>query len=104
MTLKVLVLGAGPAGLAAAARLLERAAGKAEVKVVHMQDVLGGKAASWRDAEGHLVEHGWHMLVGFYDQLFGLMARAGIDRERALVSMQGATAMLRALAPRGVSP
>ncbi len=86
---KVLVLGAGPAGLAAAARLLERGEGKVQVHVVHMQDVLGGKAASWRDPEGFLVEHGWHMLVGFYDQLFGLMERAGIDRDEALASMYG---------------
>jgi zeta-carotene desaturase len=89
MTAKVLVLGAGPAGLSAAARLLERGQGRVRVHVVHMQDVLGGKAASWRDPQGFLVEHGWHMLVGFYDQLFGLMERAGIDRDDALTTMYG---------------
>ncbi len=89
MTQKVLVLGAGPAGLAAAARLLERGEGRVQVHVVNMQDVLGGKAASWRDPSGFLVEHGWHMVVGFYDQLFGLMERAGIDRDEALATMYG---------------
>lgn len=89
MTKKVLVLGAGPAGLSAAARLLERGAGRVQVHVVNMQDVLGGKAASWRDPSGFLVEHGWHMVVGFYDQLLGLMERAGIDSDEALASMYG---------------
>jgi zeta-carotene desaturase len=85
----VLVLGAGPAGLSAAARLLERGDGKVRVHVAHMQDVLGGKAASWRAGDGSLVEHGWHMIVGFYDRLFELMEQAGIDRAQALASMHG---------------
>lgn len=89
MTARVLVLGAGPAGLSAAERLLEQAAGRVSVHVAHMQDVLGGKAASFRDREGFLVEHGWHMVVGFYDRLFELMARASIDRGEALASMHG---------------
>jgi uncharacterized protein with NAD-binding domain and iron-sulfur cluster len=87
--LRVLVLGAGPAGLSAAARLLERGQGEVQVHVLHMQDVVGGKAASWRDAEGMPLEHGFHMFVGFYENLFALMARAGIDRESTLASMAG---------------
>lgn len=83
------MLGAGPAGLAAAARLLERGEGSVRVRVVHMQDAPGGKAASWRSADGAIVEHGWHMMVGFYRNLFALMRRAGIDRTSAMVSMQG---------------
>jgi zeta-carotene desaturase len=86
---RVLVLGAGPAGLSAAARLLERGQGEVQVRVVHAERFVGGKAASWRDADGHVVEHGWHMLVGFYDNLFALMARAGIRRDEALRSMAG---------------
>lgn len=85
----VLVLGAGPAGLSAAARLLERGAGRVRVRVVHLQDVLGGKAASWRDEHGFVVEHGWHMMVGFYANLFALMRRAGVEPSRAMASMAG---------------
>jgi uncharacterized protein with NAD-binding domain and iron-sulfur cluster len=85
----VLVLGAGPAGLSAAARLLERGAGRVRVRVIHMQDVLGGKAASWRDKDGAVVEHGWHMMVGFYANLFALMRRAGTDPARVMASMHG---------------
>jgi zeta-carotene desaturase len=87
--LDVLVLGAGPAGLSAAARLLERGAGRVRVRVVHMQDALGGKAASWRTPDGFVVDHGWHMMVGFYANLFSLMRRAGVEPSRVLASMAG---------------
>ena len=59
------------------------------VRVVHLQDAPGGKAASWRTADGFLVDHGWHMMVGFYANLFALMRRAGVDPARAMVSMAG---------------
>jgi protoporphyrinogen oxidase len=85
---RIVVIGGGPAGLAAATRLLERGNGRVTVTMVHMDDLLGGKAASWRRADGMLVEHGWHMVLGFYDELRALMRRAGIDIERALTSMR----------------
>lgn len=85
----VLVIGAGPAGLAAATRLLERGAGRVRVTLAHMGHHVGGKAASYTDARGRLIEHGWHMTLGFYDQLRALMRRAGVDPDRALVSMGG---------------
>jgi hypothetical protein len=83
------VIGAGPAGLAAAARLLEEGRGRVQVRLVHMGHHLGGKAASYRDPEGRLVEHGWHMVLGFYQNLRGLMARAGVDPAQVLASMRG---------------
>lgn len=84
---RVLVIGAGPAGLAAAAALLER--GGVAVELIHMGHHLGGKAASWTGPEGHLVEHGWHMVLGFYERLRALARRAGVDPEAAFLSMQG---------------
>jgi hypothetical protein len=83
----VLVLGGGPAGLAAAARLLERAPGRVRVRMVHMASALGGKAVSQSEADGFVREHGWHMVVGFYDRLRALMARAGIDDREVLATM-----------------
>jgi len=86
---RVLVLGAGPAGLAAGVRLLERARASVDVTIAHQGHHLGGKAASYTDARGRRLEHGWHMMVGFYRRMFSLLDRAGVPRSRAVRSMAG---------------
>jgi uncharacterized protein with NAD-binding domain and iron-sulfur cluster len=50
---------------------------------------LGGKAASYVDARGRKTEHGWHMVLGFYDRMRALMRRAGVEPSRVLASMGG---------------
>jgi hypothetical protein len=75
----ILVIGGGPAGLSAAARLLERGGERVRVKLVHMARELGGKAVSIRRDDGYIDEHGWHMMVGFYANLRALVRRAGVD-------------------------
>lgn len=85
---RVAVIGAGPAGLAAAARLLERGGAKLDVTILHMGHHFGGKAATYRNAKGEHIEHGWHMVLGFYEHMKALMARAGVSFERAFSSMQ----------------
>src|SRR5262249_54109196 len=86
---RVLVIGAGPAGLAAATRLLEAAPDRVSVELIRMGHHNGGKAASYRGDKGLLLEHGWHMIVGFYQNLRSLMRRAGIDALRTLATMGG---------------
>lgn len=86
---RVLVIGAGPAGLAAACHLTTRAPDRVSVEIVHMGHHLGGKAASYVDAHGKKTEHGWHMVLGFYDRMRALMRRSGVEPERTLATMGG---------------
>lgn len=86
---RVLVIGAGPAGLSAGVHLLEEAGREVEVELVSMGHHFGGKAASWRDAKGFVVDHGFHAVFGFYEELKALARRAGVDSSRALVRSRG---------------
>lgn len=88
---RVTVVGGGPAGLAAATRLLERGGLGLKVKLLNMGHHLGGKAASWRDSQGRLIDHGQHVVIGFYREMKALLRRAGIEPKERLVSNQGIT-------------
>src|SRR5215469_7337168 len=72
---RVVVVGGGLAGLTAAFRLGQ--AGFA-VEVLEAREVLGGKASSWRDADGDWIESGLHVFFGAYDEIFTLMRELGI--------------------------
>ncbi|MCC6999961.1 MAG: FAD-dependent oxidoreductase [Deltaproteobacteria bacterium] len=85
---RVLVVGAGPAGLAAAARLVERGGARLRVRLAALGHHLGGKAASWRDSEGRYIDHGQHVVIGWYRELLALLERAGVDT-RARLSWNG---------------
>jgi len=86
---RILIIGAGPAGLAAGVKLKETAGADVSVTIAHMGHHFGGKAASYTDARGRLIEHGWHMFVGFYEKLPALMKRAGTSTSNAVMSMSG---------------
>lgn len=83
------MVGAGPAGLAAAARILERGRDRAHVRIATLGHHIGGKASSWRDADGRLIDHGQHVIVGFYREMRALVRRAGVDVEAHLVTNEG---------------
>jgi uncharacterized protein with NAD-binding domain and iron-sulfur cluster len=89
---RVLVVGGGPAGLAAAARLLERMGSKrVHVRLATLGHHFGGKADSWRDPEGRLIDHGLHIIPTWYTEMKALLGRAGVDVEAHLVENQGHT-------------
>jgi 15-cis-phytoene desaturase len=81
---RVLVVGAGLSGLAAAEQLLDAGA---QVVVIDAFPVPGGRVASFAVRTpvaglipGDLVEHGLHAWFQHYHALFGLMARAGVAK------------------------
>jgi len=73
--MKVVVLGGGFAGFAAAIRLQER---RHEVVLLERRGILGGRATSSRDAAtGDEVDNGTHLMIGGYHATLDLLRRAG---------------------------
>jgi hydroxysqualene dehydroxylase len=74
----VVVIGAGFAGLSAAAALAER---NARVLVLEARPRLGGRATAFPDrATGELVDNGQHVLFGCYTDTFAFLRRVGAER------------------------
>lgn len=72
-----IVIGAGFAGLSAAARLAEAGA---RVLVLEVRPRLGGRATAFPDrASGELVDNGQHVLFGCYHETFAFLRRVGAD-------------------------
>jgi squalene-associated FAD-dependent desaturase len=73
--MKVVVVGGGFAGLAAAIALQER---RHDVVLLERRGVLGGRATSSRDAvTGDDVDNGTHLMLGAYTATLDLVRRAG---------------------------
>ena len=73
----VIVIGAGFAGLSAAAALAERGA---RVLVLDARPQLGGRATAFTDREtGELVDNGQHVLFGCYYETFEFLRRIGAE-------------------------
>jgi squalene-associated FAD-dependent desaturase len=82
----VIVIGAGVAGLAAAAALADRGA---RVVVVEARPRIGGRASSFVDpATGETMDNGQHVLMGCYRETFTFLRRIGaMDRVRIQPSL-----------------
>ena len=75
--MRIVVVGGGFAGLAAATRLQDR---RHEVVLLERRGVLGGRASSSRDAvTGEDVDNGTHLMIGAYTSTLELARRAGAE-------------------------
>ena len=73
---KVVVLGAGYAGLAAATELILRGH---DVTLIEGRALLGGRAHSFVDAKsGLILDNGQHILMGCYHETLGLLRQLGV--------------------------
>jgi len=78
--MNVAIIGAGYAGMAAAAELAARGV---RVAVFESSRTLGGRARRI-EAHGHRLDNGQHILVGAYAELLRLMRLVGADPDRLL--------------------
>jgi hydroxysqualene dehydroxylase len=75
MAFDVVVIGAGFAGLSAAAALAEAGA---RTLVLEARHALGGRASAFTDpATGEPVDNGQHLMLGCYHQTFAFLERVG---------------------------
>jgi uncharacterized protein with NAD-binding domain and iron-sulfur cluster len=80
---KVAIFGGGMAGLAAAWSLSRPGRPEqVEVTVYQRGWRLGGKAASGRGVHGRVEEHGLHLLLGYYDNVFHLLREVYAELDR----------------------
>jgi hypothetical protein len=86
---RILVVGAGPAGLSAAETLLDRSRGAVDVEIRTLEPYLGGNASSFTTPDGRVVEQGLHCFFGYYKEMAALLARAGVDIGKTSSSGQG---------------
>jgi 15-cis-phytoene desaturase len=74
--MRVAIAGAGLAGLSCAKYLTDR--GHTPI-VLERRDVLGGKVAAWKDADGDWYETGLHIFFGAYPNMLQLFGELGIE-------------------------
>ncbi|MBE9177710.1 9,9'-di-cis-zeta-carotene desaturase [Oculatella sp. LEGE 06141] len=72
--MRVAIVGAGLAGMAAAVELVDAGC---EVEIFESRPFIGGKVGSWVDADGNHIEMGLHVFFGCYYHLFSLMQKVG---------------------------
>lgn len=74
---RVLVLGAGIAGLTAAYELSKRGL---SVKVLEAAPQAGGRTSSFRDARGRSVDTGLHVVADHYANLIEILSELGVSK------------------------
>lgn len=81
---KIAVLGGGPSALAAVFWLTstEELRERYDITVYQMGWRLGGKGASGRGEDGRILEHGLHILFGFYQNFFFMIRQAYAELHR----------------------
>lgn len=73
--MKALVMGGGMAGLATAINLLDLGI---EVELIEADEMFGGRASSWEDADGDMIDNALHVFFPYYVNLINFFRKMGI--------------------------
>ncbi|HEY5526067.1 MAG TPA: FAD-dependent oxidoreductase, partial [Candidatus Anoxymicrobiaceae bacterium] len=74
--MKVLVMGGGMSGLAAAINLLDLGC---EVQLIEADEIFGGRASSWLDEDGDMIDNALHVFMPYYVNLLAFFSKMGIE-------------------------
>jgi uncharacterized protein with NAD-binding domain and iron-sulfur cluster len=97
--MKALVMGGGMSGLAAAINLLDLGV---EVELIEADNMFGGRATSWLDEDGDMIDNALHVFFPYYVNLVNFFKKMGIyeniiwkDPEFYYMQEDGKEAVLR---------
>jgi 15-cis-phytoene desaturase len=74
--MKALVMGGGMSGLAAAINLLDLGY---EVQLIEQDEIFGGRASSWLDEDGDMIDNALHVFMPYYVNLLAFFGKMGIE-------------------------
>jgi len=75
--MKALVMGGGMSGLATAINLLDLGL---EVEIIEADDMFGGRASSWLDEDGDMIDNALHVFFPYYVNLVNFFKKLDIDK------------------------
>ena len=73
--MKALVMGGGMGGLATAINLLDHGV---EVELIEADEMFGGRASSWLDDDGDIIDNALHVFFPYYVNLLNFFKKMGI--------------------------
>lgn len=73
--MKAIMMGGGMGGLAAAMNLLDLGV---EVSLVEADQMFGGRASSWLDEDGDMIDNALHVFFPYYVNLLEFFKKMGI--------------------------
>ncbi len=74
--MKVLIMGGGMSGLATAVNLVDMGV---EVELIEGDNMFGGRASSWQDEDGDMIDNALHVFFPYYVNLVGFFKKLGIE-------------------------
>ncbi len=75
--MKALIMGGGMGGLATAINLLDLGI---EVELIEADTMFGGRASSWLDEDGDMIDNALHVFFPYYVNLVRFFEKMGIDK------------------------